>query len=84
MGETGMVSGSGTQGGASGEQKEVGLYSRKSDPVVTNHTSKHSNTYAIRVSTGADKVLLQVDTARQAERNKIKAANASIRRRTRG
>ena len=32
MGETGMVSGSGTQGGASGEQKEVGLYSREERP----------------------------------------------------
>jgi hypothetical protein len=84
MGETGMVNGSSTQGGASGEQKEVGLYSRASDPVVTDHTSKLGNTYAVRVSNGADTVLLKVDTDRQAKRSKIKAANASVRRRTRG
>jgi hypothetical protein len=84
MGETGMVNGSSTQGGGSGKEKEVKLYSRASDPVVTDHTSKHANTYAVRVSSGADTVLLKVDTDQQAKRSKIKAANASIRRRSRG
>ena len=84
MAETSMTPGSGTQGGGAGRQKPVELYKKGAEPVATNHKSQHADMYAVRVTNAAAKVVIQVDTKRQAERDKFKAANKSIRRRTRG
>ncbi len=84
MGETSMIPGSGTQGGAAGRQEKVELYKKGGEPVATDHKSQHSNLYAVRVSSAAAKVVIQVDTKRLSERKKIRAMNDSIKRRTRG
>jgi hypothetical protein len=84
MGETSMTPGSGTRGGESGQQKPVELYKKGSEPAATDHKSQQSNLYAVRVSSAAAKVVIQVDTKRLSERKRIRAMNDSIKRRTRG
>ena len=84
MGETSMISGSGTQGRSGGQEKKVDICSTGREPVATDHTSKHGNVYAVRVTKSEERVVVQVDTGRLIERSRIKAANDSIRRRTRG
>lgn len=84
MGDTGMVPDSDTQGRASGKEAKVGLYEKAHEPVATDHTSNRGQVYAVRVTKGDERVLLQIDIKRQAERDKFRAANESIRRRTRG
>lgn len=84
MGDTGMVKGSGTQGYFAGEERKVNLCCGAKESVATDYKSKHGQVYAVRLKNGDDRVLLQIDTGRLAERAKIKAANDSVRRRTRG
>ena len=84
MGETGAKQGLETQGRSSGQGKPVDLYSKGREPVATGHVSKHGHTYVVHAASGTERVLLQVDTTRLVERNRIKAANDSVRRRTRG
>ena len=84
MDETGMVPASGTQAHASGPQKPVEFCCRGGEPVVTGPTSRQGQVYAVRVTKGEERVLLQIDTGRLVERSRIKAANDSIRHRNRG
>lgn len=84
MGDTGMIPSSGTQGRSSGREKQVKVDMTGGDRVPTDHASVHSGLYVVRVTKGEERVLLHIDTERLAERRSIKAANDSIRRRTRG
>ena len=84
MVETGMIPGSGTQGRAPGQEKVVEVFSAGRETVSTKHSSKHGDMYVVRLANANEKVVLQVDTGRLEQRNKIKAANDSVRRRTRG
>jgi hypothetical protein len=84
MGDTGMVPDSGTRGRSSGKEEKVALYEKGREPVITDHTTNRGPVYAVRVTKGDERVLLHIDTKRQAERDKFRAANESIRRRTRG
>ncbi len=83
MGETGMSPGSDTRSRPVGPEQKAEMCSSSPRPVTTDHTSNYENRYAVRVDKSEVRVVVQVDTERLVERNKIKAANDSIRRRSR-
>ena len=84
MGETGMFPGSDTQGKFGGSERKVEVCNSGGDPVSTSYTSVSGHMYVVRVGSGADRVKLQVDAGRMAKKDKIRSANDSVRRRTRG
>jgi hypothetical protein len=83
MGETSMISGSGTQSVPSGDHEVKGQTQPAGEPVTTEHRVEARGLF-VRVKSGAESVALRVDTRLLTEQERIERANEAIRRKRLG